>query len=100
MLMDYDWPGNIRELENVIERAIILSKGPIINICDFPDFLNAESKKTIAFEGNGNGRLRLKEALKDPEKELILKALDSVNWNRNDASKHLGINRTTLYKNA
>ena len=96
ILMDYNWPGNIRELENVIERAIILNKGKEITPADFPDFLNkAQQKNTINLDGNG---LKLKAALQSPEKDLILKALEGADWNRNDAAKVLGINRTTLYK--
>lgn len=94
-LMDYNWPGNIRELENVIERATILTKGPEIVLDDFPDFLRNPNKETSAADSSN---LKLKDALRSPEKDLILRALDSVNWNRNDAAKILGINRTTLYK--
>jgi len=94
ILMDYNWPGNIRELENVIERAIILTKGPIITPQDFPEFLNLKTEEVSA----GNNGLKLKDALKSPEKDLILKALESVAWNRNEAARALGINRTTLYK--
>jgi len=92
---DYDWPGNIRELENVIERAIILSKGPMINVEDLPDFFhNLEETK----EPCTDDKLRLKEALRSPEKSLILKALQSTSGNRNETARILGINRTTLYK--
>ncbi|MCX5702889.1 MAG: sigma-54 dependent transcriptional regulator [Candidatus Omnitrophica bacterium] len=96
VLMDYNWPGNIRELENVIERATILSKGPIVTPEDLPDFLN--NSKAREEQPNGNGGLNLKDALKNPEKDLIVKALESVSWNRNEAASSLGINRTTLYK--
>jgi len=95
MLMDYNWPGNIRELENVIERAIILTKGPMITPADFPEFLNNLKPQE---ECLGNNGLKLKDALRSPEKDLILKALESVSWNRNEAARALGINRTTLYK--
>ncbi len=91
ILMDYNWPGNIRELENVIERAVILSKGLQIIPDDFPDFLG----KVEVAAGNNSC---LKDALKLPEQELISRALDSVAWNRNEAARALGINRTTLYK--
>ncbi|MFH1355396.1 MAG: sigma-54 dependent transcriptional regulator [Candidatus Omnitrophota bacterium] len=96
ILMNYNWPGNIRELENIIERAIILSKGSSIIPDDLPEFLsNAPSDHKIL---NADGELRLKDALESPEKVLILKALNSMNWSRNEAAKILGINRTTLYK--
>ena len=92
ILINHNWPGNIRELENVIERAIILTKGPMITPEDFPEQLI----------GNGHDdpddAHHLKDALKNPEKDIIIKALDLVDWNRNDAAKNLGINRTTLYK--
>jgi two-component system response regulator AtoC len=94
ILMNYNWPGNIRELENVIERGIILTKGQEIIPEDFPEILTSR-------KGNGEGKedsQKLKEALKDPEKDLISRALDTVNWNRNEAAQALGINRTTLYK--
>ncbi|HTZ11197.1 MAG TPA: sigma-54 dependent transcriptional regulator [Candidatus Margulisiibacteriota bacterium] len=96
VLMDYNWPGNIRELENVIERAIILCKGPVIEPHDFPDFLSRTAQKEKVSPENGG--VKLKDALKSPEKDLILKTLESVSWSRNDAAKALGINRTTLYK--
>lgn len=97
VLMDYNWPGNVRELENVIERAIILSKGTTITPEDFPEFLNGfEAKLSDAETTDSN--LKLKDALKSPEKDLIVKALESVDWNRNEAAATLGINRTTLYK--
>jgi two-component system response regulator AtoC len=94
ILINYNWPGNIRELENVIERAVVLTKGPVILPEDFPESLTAHKGKGESKEENH----RLKEALKDPEKDLITRALDSVDWNRNDAAQALGINRTTLYK--
>ena len=92
-LMKYNWPGNVRELENVIERAMVLNKSDIINLIDLPHALH----KSEHVEP-GNGKLHLKEALKNPEKDLIKKALDSAKWNRNNAAKILDINRTTLYK--
>lgn len=95
ILMNYNWPGNIRELENVIERALILSKGPAITPEDLPDFLHHPKQISEFSEEDG---LKLKEALRSPEKDLIIKALDSVSWNRNEAARILGINRTTLYK--
>lgn len=97
ILMNYNWPGNIRELENVIERAIILSKGPLIVPEDFPEVLLHSSKHKEELPDSANG-LKLKDALKSPEKDLIVKALEAVDWNRNEAAKTLGINRTTLYK--
>ncbi|MCX5702848.1 MAG: sigma-54 dependent transcriptional regulator [Candidatus Omnitrophica bacterium] len=96
ILMNYDWPGNIRELENVIERAIILTKDPVINPEYFPEFLKEVKQGAAALAVDNN--VKLKEALALPEKDLIIRALDAASWNRNEAALALGINRTTLYK--
>ncbi|MFC1709997.1 sigma-54-dependent transcriptional regulator [Candidatus Omnitrophota bacterium] len=96
VLMNYDWPGNIRELENVIERAIILNKTDVITPETFPEFLEKAKQDTELVDSN-NG-FGLKDALKTPEKNLILKTLESVGGNKSEAASVLGINRTTLYK--
>jgi len=96
ILANCDWPGNIRELENVIERAIILCKNTTITPEDFPDAL---AKKVFAQNSfAGKESCKLKKALQEPEKDLLVRALESKNWNRNETAKSLGINRTTLYK--
>jgi len=94
ILTNCDWPGNIRELENVIERAIILCKNTIITPADFPDALT----KKIIGNRSSEASCKLKTALQEPERDLLVKALESMNWNRNETAKNLGINRTTLYK--
>lgn len=100
ILMSYNWPGNIRELENIIERAVILSKNTTITPDDFPDFLNKEANEplNVSDSNNGGNGRPLKEALQEPERDLLVKALESAKWNRNETAKNLGINRTTLYK--
>ncbi|MEA3561036.1 MAG: sigma-54 dependent transcriptional regulator [Candidatus Omnitrophota bacterium] len=98
-LLTYDWPGNIRELENVIERAVILTKGDSITPEDLPEFLQ-EKKGTDLFslKAPGSPGLKsLKEALKNPEKQVIQRTLEQTSWNRKKAAENLGINRTTLY---
>jgi len=95
IFMAYNWSGNIRELENTIERAMILTAKDIIT----KDALPENFQKQDNFVGvvkSSNGSL-LREALKDPEKEIILKALEDNAWNRQKTSEVLGINRTTLY---
>ncbi|MFA5199412.1 MAG: sigma-54 dependent transcriptional regulator [Candidatus Omnitrophota bacterium] len=100
ILTNCDWPGNIRELENVIERAIILCKNKVITPTDFPDALNKKVCSAINIPDNHGSEpsCKLKKALQEPERDLLVKSLESANWNRNKTAKSLGINRTTLYK--
>jgi DNA-binding NtrC family response regulator len=86
ILLDHSWPGNIRELENVIEHAIIIAKQEKVLPKDLPQsFLQRPlpAQEIIT--------------LQDYEKNLILKTLQDTNWNKHKASKRLNINRSTLY---
>lgn len=94
-LEHYNWPGNIRELENVIERAVLLGKGDSIEVEDLPDNLIRRSQQV---RENSYQQSSLKAALAEPEKNIIRETLERHNWNRQDTAKALDINRTTLYK--
>jgi transcriptional regulator with PAS, ATPase and Fis domain len=90
----YPWPGNIRELENIMERAVLLSKDRFIGPDDLPDSVKeSQSQKVKGYEA-----VSLKEALAEPEKNLIRQALEANHWNRQETAKALKINRTTLFK--
>ena len=94
-LMQYNWPGNIRELENTVERSCILVRGNTIELNDLPDSIrNSNQKKDIDDE---KPSYSLKNALKHPEKDIVLEALEHTNWNCTRTAAYLGINRTTLY---
>jgi transcriptional regulator with PAS, ATPase and Fis domain len=98
LMQRYNWPGNVRELVNVVERAVVLTKNSVIQPSDFPDSLRRE-EPSADFGGRlGTPGNQLKSALANPEKQLILEALDRHQWNRQDTADSLGINRTTLYK--
>src|SRR5579884_2445642 len=90
---NYRWPGNIRELENVIERLVVLTPGNEITISDLPAFLRREhpSIDNLNIELPSQGI-----SLEAIEKELILKALEKFNWNQTHAAKYLDISRKTL----
>lgn len=93
-LQAYHWPGNVRELQNVVERAVLLGKGDLVRADDLPGQLSAGAAVNLS---TANGQ-HLKDALGGPERQIILEALQSNNWNRNATAAALGINRTTLYK--
>jgi len=90
----YDWPGNIRELQNVVERAVLLGKGELVSLMDLPREIAGATSPRAA---RTNSRT-LKEALQEPERQIILEVLAAHNWNRNATADALGVNRTTLYK--
>jgi two-component system NtrC family response regulator len=90
---NYRWPGNIRELENVIERLVVLTPGNEITISHLPAFLRREhpSIDNLNIELPSQGI-----SLEAIEKELILKALEKFKWNQSHAAKYLDISRKTL----
>lgn len=94
VLETYAWPGNIRELQNVVERAVLLGKGEVITPADLPRELSGTSGVSVSRVGS----MTLKEALEEPERQIILDVLEANNWNRNATADSLGVNRTTLYK--
>ena len=94
VLESYPWPGNIRELQNVVERAVLLGKEDVIMPSDLPREMASGQMVSRARVGNQT----LKEALEVPERQIILEVLESNNWNRNATADSLGVNRTTLYK--
>ena len=82
--MDHSWPGNIRELQNFIERAVILTKGQVLQLPPLP------SRTLIPKEPS---------TLKDAERDHILKVLEESNWvvgGPTGAAARLGVARTTL----
>ncbi|MFH1844479.1 MAG: sigma-54 dependent transcriptional regulator [bacterium] len=88
-LVRLDWPGNVRQVQNVIERAVIMSRGPVIDEAIF----------NLADEMNGvDGELEIggEMTLKDMERELILRKLRKTNGNRTQAAQELGISVRTL----
>ncbi|MFH1245399.1 MAG: sigma-54 dependent transcriptional regulator [Candidatus Omnitrophota bacterium] len=99
VLMQYNWPGNIRELENLMERAVILDADGVIDRHDLPKMLlNGDAALYSALSRPDiNGFMSLKNAVEEPEKTFILQALKEAGGNKKKAAKQLGVNRTTLY---
>ncbi|UCE86834.1 MAG: sigma-54-dependent Fis family transcriptional regulator, partial [Deltaproteobacteria bacterium] len=91
------WPGNVRELENLIERLVVLRGSGEIGLDDLPE----------PYAGSGAALLTpvphvpatgipFNEVVDQFESELILQALEQTGWNKNQAARLLGLNRTTL----
>ena len=106
----YTWPGNVRELENAIERAVVLTKRPLVTPEDLPqqilDAVDSFGGAEKSAGGNGEGKggevlwdgSPLHAALEGPEKAILLAALKANHWNRQLTAEKLDINRTSLYK--
>ncbi len=102
ILQRHDWPGNIRELEAAIRRAVAMCSGPRITSSHLAPIINHHHQTR---GGSATPRPHLpmgirplKEALEEPEKRYIIQALQAFNWNRQETARVLNINRTTLYK--
>lgn len=109
VLQGYAWPGNVRQLENVVERAVLLARDAELTVDDLPPELTGrvtnpwmpaasggEPPETLNMNDVSGKTLR--EALEGPERQIILQALRSHGWNRAATAESLDINRTTLYK--
>ncbi len=95
ILMSYDWPGNIRELENLIERAVVLTKSKLISRKTLPPFLLASQEETKAVV-SVNNELNLKENIQTFQKKAIISALKQAKGIQKKAANLLGVKPTTL----
>ncbi|MEZ4485597.1 MAG: helix-turn-helix domain-containing protein [Syntrophotaleaceae bacterium] len=87
----YRWPGNIRQLRNVLERAVVLARGREITERELPT-------EIIAHPSTSSSTLAPVRPLKETEAELIRDALQRCNGNKSQAARLLGMSRKTLYK--
>ncbi|HAS36975.1 MAG TPA: sigma-54-dependent Fis family transcriptional regulator [Flavobacteriales bacterium] len=89
LLNSYDWPGNLREMKNVVKRACLMTEGRVIKA-------NALRIGTSPVDANSNS-LKLKDVVARAEREAIEKALELSASNKSEAARLLGIDRKTLY---
>ena len=92
-LKEYQWPGNVRQLRNIIERAVVLTKGDSIALCDLPEEFHPprkamEEQQTVTVKGT----------LREIELKAIREALQKCDGNKSKAARMLGISRKAFYK--
>jgi two-component system response regulator AtoC len=93
ILHEYPWPGNVRELQNIIERLVGLVDAPVIGVNDLPlDLLLPDSTLRLRQAET----LPLRQATEEFERQIVLRVLERVRWNRSEAARILGIHRNSL----
>jgi two-component system response regulator AtoC len=98
LLAGQPWPGNIRQLENFVERLVVLSEGPRIGAADVAAELDRQQRGTpLARLSEGSGALTLSERRRQSEIDALTTALKQAGNNRTLAARLLGISRRTLY---
>ncbi len=96
VLFEYKWPGNIRELENLVERLAILKGSGEVQVSDLPEKYQKNITSTEKHLSIPDSGLDFNSAVDKYENALILSALEKTGWNRNQAAIILKLNRTTL----
>ena len=99
ILLKYPWHGNLRELKNVIKRAVLMSNNAALTLECFPEEIKQIKDDKMMNNVNLSIRdtMNLKVASIEAEKEIILNALSEANYNKSKAAKLLDIDRKTLY---
>ncbi|MGE4317991.1 MAG: sigma-54-dependent transcriptional regulator [Deferribacterales bacterium] len=95
LFMAFDWPGNVRQLKNLVERMVVLSEKETMDVDDAPDFLLSGSDEEKYEAGNC---CALKDAKEGFEKQFILQVLQANDWNISQSAKILEIERTYLHR--
>ncbi len=91
VLKSYGWPGNVRQLRNVIERALVVSDRPLLSPADLPPEVKPHHGSSSSFE------LRLGQSLEEVEREVIRRTMEFVGGNKARAAELLGVSLKTLY---
>ena len=94
-LLSYDWPGNIRELENAIERCILFSEGETVTVSDLPPEIR-DRRLSQPLEGDTSLKAQVRAAAERVERDLIIKALNQTKGNVTHAARLLKISRKSL----
>ena len=97
-LKNYSWPGNIRELENIVERCVVINESDVIGEDSLPAEILSCSGNEVSCSSAENSRELLNEAIDDKEKEVIIKVLRENNGNKTKSALALGISRRSLHR--
>ncbi len=100
LLVSYDWPGNIRELQNIIERTMIETDNDLVKVSDFPYTFTKKIDPSQMTTLENLSSKDLPSTIEQMERKMILAALEKYNNNVSDVAKALKIGRTTLYRKA
>ncbi|MEN6319079.1 MAG: sigma-54 dependent transcriptional regulator, partial [Syntrophaceae bacterium] len=92
LLLKYDYPGNVRELENIIERAVVISRSPVVSVNDLPFSKERFSLRDTGKKGEG----LLRGAIEELEQKLILEAMEKAGDHQTKAAEILGISERML----
>jgi transcriptional regulator with PAS, ATPase and Fis domain len=92
VLRDYSWPGNVRQLRNAVERAMVVSSGPLLSLVDLPPELRPATPGPPVLEVSIGGC-----SLQDVEREMINRTMEFAGGNKTRAAEMLGISLRTLY---
>jgi two-component system, NtrC family, response regulator HydG len=93
----YDWPGNVRELKNVVKRAVLLTSGDRVSMDALPPEMVTSTRKAAPKVANDGPIYDLKALQETQEREMIMKTLQEVRYNKSKAARILNIDRKTLY---
>lgn len=98
-LIQYDWPGNIREMANLLESLVVLIDSNRVQLADLPPHIyNNKTDQSISNSSNAQLLVHEKEVHDERERDIIIEILQKVDGNKAKAAKILGIHRSTLYK--
>jgi two-component system response regulator HydG len=89
IILNYRWPGNVREIENTIEHAVVLAKASVVEAVDLPPLLTGSGAQASAAP---------RKTITETEARLLREVLEECNWNKTEAALRLGISRSTLYE--
>lgn len=92
LIMNYQWKGNVRELENIVERLTILCEDDIIDVCHLPDELKRSNYANTETKFIAQGKVNLDEVIENIEKTYLVKALEQTGGMKTEAAKLLNLN--------